>query len=127
MRPPKSGYKRSTSRRAPVSCVEFKKAAKPWFADSARSFNLNMSNPACVLWNQDFPGSQSKFVQDNSWSLCHSFYSPLQTDLSVKAGSKRMVLSRTSGNSAAGADGDGLGTGGGKSKQTEDYVYRKHW
>lgn len=78
---------------------------------------------ARVLWGSlaASAGAGKRIVQDNTWGLSYTHYSPVMTDFLIKAGSKRMILSTsTSGQDSLGSQSPS------KSKITEDQLLRKY-
>ena len=81
---------------------------------------------AQVLWGSNSgtsarTGRSSKVVHDNTWGVSYTHYSPVMTDISVKAGSKRMILS--TGNSSQDFTGSASPN---KGKISEDQLLRKY-
>lgn len=81
---------------------------------------------AQVLWGSNSgasarTGRSSKVVHDNTWGVSYTHYSPVMTDISVKAGSKKMILS--TGNSSQDFTGSGSPN---KGKISEDQLLRKY-
>jgi len=78
---------------------------------------------ARVLWGSSAAsaGAGRKIVQDQTWGLSYTHYSPVATDFLIKSGSKRMILSTSS------SGRDSLGPQSpNKSKISEDQLLRKY-
>ena len=86
------------------------------------------SQPAAqIFWGNSLAprsNSSSRVVQDKTWGLTFHHYSPVNTDFSVKAGSKRMILSTTSDSSTSSSATSSSPTKGGK--MTEDLLLKKY-
>ena len=111
----------------------FKKASKKKKSTTSNIGNKNSKMlqhrgppppSARILWGNSAglrPENLSRLVQDKTWGLSFAHYSPVLTDFSVKAGSKKMIL--TSSTVSQDASGPQSPT---KGRMSEDQLLRKY-
>ena len=89
---------------------------------------------AKVLWgsnNTEQGVSPTKFIQDNSWGKVFQHYTELLTDFTIKAGSKKMILSSSVAKLFASSSSSSSSSSGGRDqgrsyKLSEDLLLKKY-
>lgn len=107
--------KKTRQTKAPVFDKKNQPKKTMWQHKNRPTAQVFWGNPSASRSNQS-----SKLVQDRTWGLAFQHYSPVNTDFSLKAGSKKMLLSSTLDSSSSSSSPVKGG------RLTEDLLHKKY-